>query len=61
MTRLLIVGSADDIDVTVGLRQLLEKKNIAEIVLPLVSQMKHKTKSSLLPLKKVSLLAQVKS
>ena len=34
MTRLLIVGSADDVDVTVGLRQLLEKKVIAEIVLP---------------------------
>jgi len=34
MTRLLIVGSADDIDVTVGLRQLLDKKVIAEIVLP---------------------------
>jgi hypothetical protein len=34
MTRLLIVGGADDLDVTVGLRMLLEKKNITEIVLP---------------------------
>ncbi len=34
MTRLLVVGGADDIDVTVGLRQLLEKKSISEIVLP---------------------------
>jgi hypothetical protein len=35
MTRLLVVGGADDIDVTVGLRQLLERKNISEIVLPM--------------------------
>lgn len=35
MARLLIVGGADDMDVTVGLRQLLEKKTISEIVLPL--------------------------
>jgi hypothetical protein len=34
MTRLLIVGGADDMDVTVGLRHLLEKKSITEIVLP---------------------------
>jgi hypothetical protein len=35
MARLLIVGGSDDIDVTVGLRQLLERKKISEIVLPM--------------------------
>lgn len=35
MARLLIVGGSDDIDVTVGLRQLLERKKISEIVLPI--------------------------
>lgn len=34
MSRLLIVGGADDIDVTVGLRLLLSKKPVKEIVLP---------------------------
>lgn len=34
MARLLVVGGSDDIDVTVGLRQLLERKSISEIVLP---------------------------
>lgn len=34
MSRLLIVGGADDMDVTVGLRLLLDKKKVLEIVLP---------------------------
>ena len=32
--RLLIVGTADDVDVTMGLRMLLEKKEITMIVIP---------------------------
>jgi hypothetical protein len=32
--RLLIIGSADDIDVTMGLRMLLDKKPFTEILLP---------------------------
>lgn len=32
--RLLIVGTADDVDVTMGLRMLLEKKEITTIVIP---------------------------
>ena len=32
--RLLIVGTADDVDVTMGLRMLLEKKAVTAIVIP---------------------------
>jgi hypothetical protein len=32
--RLLIVGTADDVDVTMGLRMLLEKKDVTTIVIP---------------------------
>lgn len=32
--RLLIVGTADDVDVTMGLRMLLEKKEVTMIVIP---------------------------
>ncbi len=32
--RLIIIGSADDIDVTMGLRMLLDKKEVTEIVMP---------------------------
>ena len=32
--RLIIIGSADDIDVTMGLRMLLDKKTFTEILMP---------------------------
>lgn len=32
--RLLIVGTADDVDVTMGLRMLLEKKDVTTIIIP---------------------------
>ena len=32
--RLIIIGSADDIDVTMGLRMLLDKKEVTEILIP---------------------------
>lgn len=35
--RLLIVGTADDIDITMGLRMLLARKAITEIVIPVAS------------------------